>query len=72
MTLTFRRAFMRVTGNFLISFATPLVGTQAILQPEFIQSIYVALVSSSIVTIIVVGQILDKASKVGKDGKYRS
>lgn len=68
MIFTWKKAIARLAGNFCISFGTPLIGTQIILQPEFIQSVYVALISSAIVTLIVAGQILDKYSRSKANG----
>lgn len=65
---SWRMAQYKIVATFLTSFGTPLLGTQVVLQPSFLDSVYVALISSAIMTIIVAGQIFDKASKVNGDG----
>jgi hypothetical protein len=45
-----KERMIRVMGNFGISFLTPMAGTQIVLGSEFIDSIYVAVVSAGIVT----------------------
>ena len=65
---SWRQARLKLIATFLSSFSTPLIGTQIVLQPAFIESVYVALISSVIMTIAVAGQIFDKASKVNGNG----
>ena len=59
------QARLKIIATFLSSFGTPLLGTQIVLRPEWIESVEVALISASIITIIVAGQIFEKASKFG-------
>jgi len=54
------RFLARVTGNFLISFLSPLVGANLILDVEFYSTILLALISSIIVTGLVIGRELEK------------
>jgi len=46
--------------TFVVSFFTPFVGVQVVINPELIQSVYVGIISSGIMSGIVFGQILDK------------
>lgn len=61
---SWKQARLKLIATFLGSFSTPLIGTQIVLQPEFLESVYVALISSCIMTIAVASQIFDKASKM--------
>jgi len=55
-----KRFLARVTGNFLISFLSPLVGANIILNVEFVYTIYLSLISAFIVTGLVIGRELEK------------
>ena len=53
-----RKFFARLAGNFLISFGSPFVGTQILLDVEIIQSLFIATFSSSFVIILIAGREL--------------
>lgn len=57
-----QKAYGRLTGNFLISFGTPLLASGLITQ-ELTQSITIAIFSATVVTIIAAGKMLDEWSK---------
>ena len=51
MTITtIQRGALRVMGNFGMSFFSPLISTNILLNTEFLDSIIVSLISASIVT----------------------
>ena len=45
-----KERLIRILGNFGISFFTPLLGTQIVLDVTYMQSVEVALISAAIVT----------------------
>jgi len=55
-----KRFTARVIGNFLISFLSPLVGANIILNVDFLHTIYLSLISSFIVTGLVIGRELER------------
>jgi len=59
---TWKRLGYRLSGNFIISFLTPLVGANVV-GVEFYQTIYLSLIASLIVTGIVFGRELEKRGK---------
>ena len=60
-TWNWKKAYARLIGNFLVSFGVPLTGAVAITQ-EYITSVYIALISASVTTMITAGRILDEWS----------
>ena len=57
-----KKAYARLIGNFLISFGTPILTSFALTQ-EFLLSLYIALGTATIITIISAGKILDEWSR---------
>jgi len=53
-----RKFTARLTGNFLISFGSPLIGTQVILRTEIQESLLIALFSSLLVIVLIAGREL--------------
>jgi len=60
--LKWKRLAYRLSGNFIISFLTPLVGANLV-GVEFYQTVYLSLIASLIVTGIVFGRELEKRGK---------
>lgn len=56
-------AKVNLTKTFIVTFLTPLTGTQLYLQPEFVESVYVGLISSGIMTGIAFVVILERYMK---------
>jgi len=57
-----KKAYARLIGNFLISFGTPILTSFALTQ-EFLLSLYIALGTASIITVIATGKMLDDWSR---------
>jgi len=55
-----KRFTIRVAGNFMVSFFSPLAGANIILEVEFLDSVMLALISATIVTGIVIGRELER------------
>jgi len=57
-----RKAYARLGGNFLISFGTPILTSFALTQ-EFLLSLYIALGTATIITVVATGRMLDEWSR---------
>ena len=57
-----KKAYARLIGNFLISFGTPILTSFALTQ-EFLLSLYIALGTATIITMIAAGKMLDEWSR---------
>jgi hypothetical protein len=53
-----RKFSARLTGNFLISFGSPFIGTQVFLDAGIQQSLFIATFSSLFVMILIAGREL--------------
>lgn len=53
-----RKFTARLTGNFLISFGSPFIGTQVFLRSEIHESLLIAVFSSLLVIVLIAGREL--------------
>jgi len=57
-----KKAYGRLTGNFLISFGTPL-SASALITQDWQESIMIAAFTAAVVTVIATGKMLDDWSR---------
>ena len=65
-----KRWLMRMFGNWITAFLSPLIGTTIAFRFEWtdanLEIIFISLVSSTIVTVLIVGRELEKWGFVGR------
>ncbi len=59
---SWKKQYARLIGNFLISFGTPILTSFALTQ-EFLLSLYIALGTAMVITMICIGKMLDEWSR---------
>jgi len=53
----------RLMGNFGLTFMAPFMGTNLIMRSDFLESVYISLISSGIVTAFIFFRRLEKFGK---------
>jgi hypothetical protein len=55
-----KRFAIRLSGNFMVSFFSPLAGANIVLDVAFIDTVYLGLISAAIITGVVAGREFER------------